>query len=54
LQARASVFKRAAHRIFGGVEHRRDLFGSETEDVTQDEDSPLTRRQQLEGSHERQ
>jgi hypothetical protein len=54
LQVRTSVFKRAAHRLLSGIEHRRDLLCPEAEDVPQDEDSPLTRWQQLEGRHERE
>jgi hypothetical protein len=46
--------ERAADRLFTGVEHRRDLFGPEAKDVPQDEDSPLTWWQQLQGGHERQ
>ena len=46
--------ERAAHRLLAGVEHPRDLSGPEAEHVAQDQDGPLTRRQQLQGSHERQ
>ena len=46
--------ERAADRLLAGVEHRRDLFRAEAEDVPQDQDGPLTWREQLEGSHERQ
>ena len=48
------MLERAVYRLLTGVEHRRDLFGPEAEDVPQDQDSPLTWRQQLQGSHERQ
>jgi len=54
VQVRPSVPERAAHRLLTGVEHRRDLLGPETEHVPQDDDGPLTRRQELQGSHERQ
>jgi hypothetical protein len=47
--------ERAADRLFAGVEHHRDLFGPEAEDVAQDQDRPLPGwQQQLQGSHERQ
>ena len=54
MQVRTSVSEGAAHRLLAGVEHRRDLFGAEAEDVPQDQDSSLTWWQQLEGGHERQ
>src|SRR5258705_11053190 len=47
-------FEGAVDRVDRGVQHVRDLVRVESEDVAQDEDGELARRQQLKGGHEGQ
>ena len=54
MQGRARVLERAAHRVLGHLEHGRDFLGPEPQNVAQDEDRPLARRQELECADERE
>ena len=53
-QAGARPFERAVDRVDGRVQHVRHLARVEPEDVAEDEDGELARRQELEGGHEGQ
>jgi hypothetical protein len=54
LKGRAGSFECAAHRRRGGVENVGCLVGAEPEDVTENEDCALSRRQELQGGDEGQ
>jgi hypothetical protein len=52
LQAGPRAFEGAVDRVDGRVEHVGDLVGVKAEDVAQDDDGELARRQGLQGGHE--
>ena len=54
LEAGAGSFKGAAGRFEGHLQQAGHLAGAESEDVAQDQDGDLARRQQLQGGHEGQ
>src|SRR5207344_2854362 len=54
LQASAGSFEGAVDRLDGHLQHAGYLAGVESEDVAQDEDGHLARRQHLQGGHEGQ
>jgi hypothetical protein len=54
LQAGAPSFEGAVDRFDGRVQHAGHLVRVESEDVAQDEDGELARRQDLKGGHEGQ
>jgi hypothetical protein len=54
LQARSRPFESAVDGIHSRVQHVGDLARAESENVAQDEDGQLARRQNLKGFHKRQ
>ena len=54
LEAGAGSFEGAVDRFDGHLQHAGHLAGVESEDVAQDEDGDLARRQDLQGGHEGQ